>query len=214
MKTNTLNILGFSEATLVMLFDIMESNNFFPNIKIVNNIDYKPTKSYTNEKFKIKIVNELDLNDDELLTLGVTQKNTKLKVFDNYKNISLNRFLTLISKNTDISSTTKLGFGNIINGMVCIAGQTMLDDFVFVNRNVSIGHHTQIGKFTTINPGCNIAGNVIIGENCQIGIGVNIFDGVRIGKNSIIGGGAIVTKDIPENVVAYGNPCKIIKTIK
>ena len=63
----------------------------------------------------------------------------------------------------------------------------------------------------TINPGVNIAGNVTIGEGCQIGIGANIIDGVKIGDNTIIGAGSLVTKNIPDNVVAYGNPCKIIR---
>ncbi|MBQ8439596.1 MAG: sugar O-acetyltransferase, partial [Clostridia bacterium] len=43
--------------------------------------------------------------------------------------------------------------------------------------------------------------------------GVVIVPGVRIGKNSVIGGGSVVTKDIPENVVAVGNPCRVLREI-
>ena len=123
------------------------------------------------------------------------------------------KVVNLISDNSDISQTVKLGRGIVVNTLVSIAGHTTIGDFVFINRNVSIGHHTVIGEYTTINPGVNIAGNVIIGEGCQIGIGANIIDGVKIGNNTIIGAGSLVTKDIPDNVVAYGNPCKIIKQI-
>lgn len=42
-------------------------------------------------------------------------------------------------------------------------------------------------------------------------MGANIIDGIKIGENSIIGAGSLVTKDIPSGVVAYGNPCKIIR---
>ncbi|HEY7865017.1 MAG TPA: sugar O-acetyltransferase [Psychromonas sp.] len=52
-----------------------------------------------------------------------------------------------------------------------------------------------------------------IGNNVWIGGGVIICPGVTIGDNSVIGAGAVVTKDIPENVVAAGNPCRVIKTI-
>ena len=52
-----------------------------------------------------------------------------------------------------------------------------------------------------------------IGDNCWIGGGAIILPGVKIGKNSIIGSGAVVTKDIPDNVVAAGNPAKIIKRL-
>lgn len=54
---------------------------------------------------------------------------------------------------------------------------------------------------------------VIIEDNVWLGYGVKVLKGVHIGKNSLIGAGSIVTKDIPANVVAAGNPCKIIKKI-
>lgn len=213
MQIKTLNILGFSEATLTMVFDILETNNFFPEIKIINNIGYTPVKEYVNNKFNIEILDSLDLKKDDLLVLGAAQKSTKIKLLENFKDLTYERFYSVISNSSEISSTTKIGNGCIINSMTCIAGHTVLGDFVFVNRSVSIGHHTKIGNFTTINPGSNIAGNVKIGSNCQIGIGCNIFDSVKIGDNSIIGAGSLVTKNIPDNVVAYGNPCKIIKKI-
>jgi len=213
MQIKTLNILGFSEATLTMVFDLLETNNIFPEIKIINNIGYTPIKEYVNNKFNIEILDSLDLKKNDLLVLGAAQKSTKIKLLENFKDLTSERFYSVISNSSEISSTTKIGNGCIINSMTCIAGHTVLGDFVFVNRSVSIGHHTKIGNFTTINPGSNIAGNVEIGSNCQIGIGCNIFDSVKIGNNSIIGAGSLVTKNIPDNVVAYGNPCKIIKKI-
>ena len=54
---------------------------------------------------------------------------------------------------------------------------------------------------------------VTIGDNVWIGGGVNICPGVSIGNNTIIGAGAVVTKDIPENVIAGGNPCRVIRKI-
>ena len=55
--------------------------------------------------------------------------------------------------------------------------------------------------------------DVYIGDNVWIGAGVIIVPGIRIGKNSVIGAGSVVTKDIPDNVVAVGNPCKILRKI-
>lgn len=52
---------------------------------------------------------------------------------------------------------------------------------------------------------------VFIGESCWIGGGVLIMPGINIGNNVVIGAGSVVTKDIPNNVIAYGNPCKVIK---
>ena len=55
--------------------------------------------------------------------------------------------------------------------------------------------------------------DVYIGENVWIGAGAVIVPGVKIGKNSVIGAGSVVTKDIPENVVAVGNPCRVLREI-
>jgi sugar O-acyltransferase (sialic acid O-acetyltransferase NeuD family) len=210
MLIDNLTILGFSESTITMLLDILDSKGIYPVIEIVNNLDLQPTKEFKHPKFLIKIRNNINVGD-ELITLGVTKPQIRKKVcelFNVDKNIN---FINLISNNCDISKTVELGEGVVINTMTCIAGHTKIGDFVFINRNVSIGHHTSIGNFTTINPGVNIAGNVTIGNDCQIGIGANIIDGIKIGNNTIIGAGSLVTKDIPDNVIAYGNPCKIIR---
>ena len=52
-----------------------------------------------------------------------------------------------------------------------------------------------------------------IGRNCWLGAGVIVLPGVSIGDNSVIGAGSIVTKDIPSNVVALGNPCRVLRPI-
>ena len=52
-----------------------------------------------------------------------------------------------------------------------------------------------------------------IGKNCWLGAGVIVMPGVTIGDNSVIGAGSIVTKDIPANVVAVGNPCRVLREI-
>ena len=52
-----------------------------------------------------------------------------------------------------------------------------------------------------------------IGENVWIGAGTIIVPGVTIGKNSVIGAGSVVVKDIPDNVVAVGNPCRVLRKI-
>ncbi|MBQ9730487.1 MAG: sugar O-acetyltransferase [Clostridia bacterium] len=54
---------------------------------------------------------------------------------------------------------------------------------------------------------------VKIGRNCWIGANSVILPGVTIGENTVIGAGSVVTKDIPANVVAYGNPCRVVREI-
>ena len=91
--------------------------------------------------------------------------------------------------------------------------------------------HIYIGDYTMIGPNVTIAtaGHPIlpelreqlyqynmpvhIGRNCWIGAGAIIMPGVSIGDDSVIGAGSVVTKDIPEGVVAVGNPCRVMREI-
>ena len=50
-----------------------------------------------------------------------------------------------------------------------------------------------------------------MGDGCTIGMGCNILEGITIGHNTIVGAGSVVTKDLPDNVIAYGSPCGVIK---
>ncbi|MFL9484207.1 sugar O-acetyltransferase [Chitinophagaceae bacterium LWZ2-11] len=64
------------------------------------------------------------------------------------------------------------------------------------------------------NSGLEFGHPVTIGNNVWIGGNVTILPGVTIGDNAVIGAGSVVTKDIPANVVAVGNPCKVVKDIQ
>ena len=63
------------------------------------------------------------------------------------------------------------------------------------------------------NQGLEYAKPIKIGDNVWIGGNVVINPGVSIGENSVIGSGSVVTKDIPNNVIAIGNPCKVLRVI-
>lgn len=96
----------------------------------------------------------------------------------------------------------------------------MVDDAeIFVGDNVKFGPNVVIATGThPIHPDLrrkqaqyNLP--VHIGDNVWIGAGAVILPGVKIGYNSVIGAGSVVTKDIPSNVVAVGNPCRVLREI-
>ncbi|MGB6128218.1 MAG: sugar O-acetyltransferase [Psychrilyobacter sp.] len=97
---------------------------------------------------------------------------------------------------------------------------TILDvNRVIIGDNVMFGPNVQV--YTATHPldpkerikGLESSKPITIGDNVWIGGGAIILPGVTIGKNTTIGAGSVVTKDIPKNVLAGGNPCKIIKEL-
>ncbi len=106
------------------------------------------------------------------------------------------------------------------NNVYANFGLTLVDDT-----------HIYVGDGTMFGPNCVIAtaGHPIlpefrekqyqfnvpvhIGKNCWLGAGVLVMPGVTIGDNTVIGAGSVVTKDIPSNVVAVGNPCRVLREI-
>lgn len=115
----------------------------------------------------------------------------------------------------DYGKFIEIGDGTFIN-YDCI----ILDACkVKIGKNVMIGPRTCI--FTSSHPiyapvrisGYNISKPINIGDDVWIGGCVVLNPGVSIGKGSVIGSGSVVTKDIPENVIAFGNPCCVIRNI-
>jgi len=86
---------------------------------------------------------------------------------------------------------------------------------VVLGNNVRCGANTVItdGDWHQDDPRSGEPKPIIIHDNVWLGLNVIILKGVTIGENSVIGAGSVVTKDIPEGVIAAGNPCRVLKSI-
>lgn len=127
-----------------------------------------------------------------------------------------------VGENVWINSPLTAAVGKYVSigeGAYANMNLTLIDDWkIIIGKNVLIGPNVTI--CTTghpVHPDHRADGMysfpVTIGDNVWIGGNVFILPGVTIGDNSVIGAGSIVTKDIPANVIAVGNPCKVLREI-
>ena len=99
------------------------------------------------------------------------------------------------------------------NLIILDANKVVFGDNVFIAPNCSFytaGHPLEV---ELRNKGLEYAKPIKVGDNVWIGGNVIVLPGVTIGDNTVIGAGSVVTKDVPSNVLAVGNPCRVIRTI-
>lgn len=215
---NEINILGYAGPQLALIFESLSSLGFKGFIRIImNDLNKRGDVPFeTNISYELIQYNEIRLQPQKNFVFASSKPGTKeflFQFFQEHWNIKEEEFTTIIHHSSVIASTVKMAGACHVQPLSVIAPYTTIGFGVNISRSCSIGHHAQVGDYCTIQPGAIIAGDTDIGKFVTIGPGATVFRGVRIGANSIIGGGSVVPKDIPDHVLAFGNPCRIIREI-
>lgn len=121
------------------------------------------------------------------------------------------QFATAIHPSAVVSPSAKIGEGTVVMAGAVINADAVIGKHCIINTGATVDHECVIEDYCHIAPGVNISGATHIGEGTWVGVGSSVIQCLNIGQNCMIGAGSIVVKDIPDNVVAYGNPCKAIR---
>ena len=214
-----LHILAYCEEMIPILAEIALDCGYSPAFQIIENIKVEKGRCRIDVPgVNYEFVQKKDwrVTGRENVAFSVVQPTSKQKVFHEFKdfcNLQKENYPNLIHPTSFVSRTTEIGGGLIIEPLSVISSHTVIGFGGNIRRGVNIGHHGNIGDFVSINPGANISGKVVIGDRVTIGIGAVILDGIEIGKGSFIGAGSVVTKSVPSGVVAFGNPCRVVREI-
>lgn len=143
--------------------------------------------------------------------IGIGEVAVKKVVFEKLKARGC-KMANLIHPETSLHRSTVVGEGVMIGRNAAIGPKVTIGSNVLVRGNTVLGHDCVIEDNVEVCAYSIVGGNTVVGNNTFIGLHSCLREGIKIGANSIIGMGSIVTKDVPESVVVYGNPAKIVRS--
>ena len=116
--------------------------------------------------------------------------------------------VSLIHPSVVVSPTATVGKGVVAMPQVVINARSTVGDGTILNTAAVIEHDCVVGMFAHVSPSASLAGNVILKDRVHFGIGSCAIQGVVIGYDSVVGAGSVVVRDVPDDVIVYGNPAK------
>ena len=150
---------------------------------------------------------EQNINNVFVTIVSIGNPRMRIKLYENAKKNGF-RFPNIIDKTAIISENAEIGQGTFVGKGVIINAETIIGDNCIINTGSVIEHDCYIGDFVHLSPRTTLCGGVKVGKNSHIGANSTIIQYKNIGENVILGAGSIVTKNIADNITAYGNPCR------
>jgi len=160
------------------------------------------------------MVDDWQQYSDCQFVIAIGNPRVRSKVRDKMCSSGSPEFATLIDPGAIMMSEhVTIGVGSIICAGTIATVEIVIGEHVIVNLNCTIGHEVVFEDFVTVAPMVAISGNVRICSKAELGTGASIRQGLTISSGAMVGMGSVLTKNVPENVVFFGSPAKVIKTI-
>jgi len=119
--------------------------------------------------------------------------------------------VNIIHPTAVVSPKAKIGNGVLIEAGCMVTPQPVIGNNVVLNCGTQVNHDNVVEDHVYIASGVVLSGTVHIGENALLDDGVVVAVGRNVGAGSIVGAGSVVTRNVPDHVIAYGVPCRIVR---
>ncbi len=160
--------------------------------------------------YKFSELMEERVKNDIEVVIAVGEPGVRDLMYHRVKDAGIH-LTTLIHPGVYIDETTRISEGVVIAEGVTITDNVEIGANTYIQPHAVIGHDIKIGKHTVIGSNCQIGGENNIGDRVFMGFLSGTTDHISIGNDSIIAAGAIVFKELPQEVIAVGNPARIVK---
>lgn len=215
MEEHKKRILLFGGGNQVhYTIDIIEKENKYEIAGIIDSVHPIGTDRYGykvlgRQDNLINIIEEHKI-DAGLITIG---DNWSRSIVYNaiIKQMPSFEFINAIHPSVIIGKNVEIGFGVVMMAGVIVNPLAKIGNFTFFATGCQVEHDCIIEDYASVSAGSVMGGYVKIGKFSAITLGVTILDRLKIGENSVIGSGSLVLKDIPDNVLAHGNPINKVR---
>jgi sugar O-acyltransferase (sialic acid O-acetyltransferase NeuD family) len=147
-----------------------------------------------------------------LAAIGGARGKDRLSIHECFRSHGL-LIESIIHPQASVCATAVLGAGTQVLAQAVVAADARVGEGCILNHCSGVDHECMLGDGVHVAPGATLCGCVVLGRNVMIGAGAVVLPRVTVGENTIVGAGAVVTRDLPADVVAIGNPAKVIRAL-
>lgn len=120
--------------------------------------------------------------------------------------------VSAIHPSASIARTARIGAGTIVRAQAAVGPRTVIGENCLIGYGAMISHDCVIAEACHLSSGAILGGGSRVGRASWIALGATLLDDRALGANSTLGAGSVATRDIPDNVVAYGIPAKVVRS--
>lgn len=206
-------VIGSSGHAMVVI-DIIEKEQRFEIIGLTDPFKQPETevlgyKILGGQRDIPQLINKFGING---AIIAIGDNWNRYLVFDEIRQCCPGlKFVNGVHPFSHIGRKVSIGDGSVIMPGAVINNGTKIGRFCIVNTAASIDHECVLEDFSTVAPGATLGGGVKVGKHSTISLGAKVIDKITIAEHVVVGAGAVVIKNIPERVVAYGSPARVIR---
>jgi sugar O-acyltransferase (sialic acid O-acetyltransferase NeuD family) len=196
---------GLGQETMDILASCMNGGTVPPHVCsfLVDNSEGNTVNGYPVVSFV-----ECDQHAKVTIAVGEPELRSKLAEKCQAKGLKLSK---LVSPNAYVSDSAVLDEGVVIAPFASVQASARIAKNVAVNTQAIVGHHVTVYEHAVISSQVNLGGASTVGAKSYVGMGALVRELLTIGESSIVGMGSVVHRNIPDGVIALGDPARVAK---